>query len=163
MDSTVDIAHTVDAMLRDWSSIVYLYRLCREFVCYYDDSPSKSPNSSGAHIRNMATIKSYSYTNLVLGYGTNHEITVDISWNKEFRLVFTGAGAGFNAHSMMAQHLEAQLNATHSLAELVRTLHDTYYALTSIARLSIIPHLGIPVGSKTFFSAIINSQIELSL
>lgn len=141
MDSTGNIGHTVDAMLRDWASIVYLYRLVREFACYYDNHP----NDNSKDFQNMATVISYTYTNLLLGYGPNHEITVNISWNKEFRLTFTGAGNSISAHSIMRQHLEAQLNSNHNLANLVQTLHETYYALTSITRLQIIPQLGIPV------------------
>lgn len=149
MDSSIDIGQTVDGMLRDWASIVYLHRLVCDFACYFDESNDDASNDL-INIQNIATIKSYTYTNLLLGYGPNHEVTVNISWNTGFRLTFTGSANNINAHSIMRQHLEAQLNSTHNLAELVRTLHETYYALTSVMRLQIIPHLGIPV-SLFFF------------
>lgn len=147
MDSTIDIAQTVDAMLRDWASVVYLYRLVCEFTCYYDES-TKTLDKSTEDLQNIVTIKSFTYTSLVLGYGPNHEVTVSISWCNAFRLTFTGTGNSISAHSIMRQHLEAQLNSSHNLVELVRTLHETYHALTSVMRLQIIPHLGIPVSFK---------------
>lgn len=149
LDSAVDIGLTVDAMLHDWASIVYLYRLVRDFACYYYELNETSIELTD--IQRMATVKSYTYTNLLLGYGPNHEVSVHISWNKEFRLVFTGAGNSINAHSIMRQQLEAQLNSSYNLAELVNTLHETYYALTSVSRLQIIPHLGIPVSVFFFY------------
>lgn len=50
---------------------------------------------------------------------------------------------------MMREQLQSHLNSNHSLAQIVHILHETYQALSSIAKLSIIPqiipHLGIPV------------------
>lgn len=99
-------------------------------------------------LNSIVTIKSYTYTNLVLGYGPNHEVTVNVFWcteSKEFKLVFTGFGSSVNSHSIMAQQLQAHLNYSHNLTQFVYTLHETYDALTALVRLPIIPHLGIPV------------------
>jgi mediator of RNA polymerase II transcription subunit 14 len=43
------------------------------------------------NLSNMVTIKSYSYSRLVLGYGPDRGATVTVDWNssdKAFRLIF---------------------------------------------------------------------------
>lgn len=146
MEIMADVAQTVDTMLRDWAKVVYLYRIVHEFASFFDDDfKSKAVAESSSDLHSMVTVRSYTYTNLVLGYGPGHEVTVSVSWCDGFQLVFSGSGNSISAHSIMRQQLEAQLNASHNLFQLVRTLHETYFALTSVARLPIIPHLGIPV------------------
>lgn len=96
----------------------------------------------------MVTIKSYSYNNLLLGYGPNKDVTVNIYWcteAKEFKMIFTGSNSVINAHSMMREQLQSHLNTNYSLAQIVHILHETYQPLSSITKLSIVPHLGIPV------------------
>lgn len=93
-------------------------------------------------------IKSYSYTNLLIGYGPNKEVTVSVFWcnkSKEYKLIFNGGNTALNAHSMMQEQLQAHLNRHHNLSQIVHLLHETYQPLSSIAKLPIIPQLGIPV------------------
>lgn len=96
----------------------------------------------------MVTIKSYTYTSLLLGYGPNKDVTLNIFWctkAKEFKMIFTGGNAALNAHSMMREQLQSHLNSNYCLAQVVHLLHETYEPLSAVAKLSIIPHLGIPV------------------
>lgn len=93
-------------------------------------------------------IKSYSYTNLLIGYGPNKDVTVSVFWcnkTKEYKLIFTGGNTAINAHSMMHEQLQAHLNRHHNLSQIIHLLHETYQPLSSIAQLPIIPQLGIPV------------------
>ena len=46
---------------------------------------------------------------------------------------------------MMRDQLQSYLNHNHSLAQIVHLLNETYQPLSSIAKLPIIPQLGIPV------------------
>lgn len=97
------------------------------------------------------TVKSYNYNNLLLGYGPNKEVTVNIFWcteAMEFKMVFTGGNSAINAHSMMREQLQSHLNRHYSLSQIVHILHETYQPLSSIAKLPIIPQLGIPVSDK---------------
>lgn len=47
---------------------------------------------------------------------------------------------------MMREQLQSHLNRHYSLSQIVHILHETYQPLSSIAKLTIIPQLGIPVG-----------------
>lgn len=47
---------------------------------------------------------------------------------------------------MMREQLQSHLNRHYSLSQIVHILHETYQPLSSIAKLPIIPQLGIPVG-----------------
>lgn len=99
-------------------------------------------------MQNFITIKSYSYTNLLIGYGPNKEITVSVYWcnqTKGYKLIFNGGNTAINAHSMMQEQLQAHLNRHHNLSQIVHLLHETYQPMSSIAKLPIIPQLGIPV------------------
>lgn len=131
-------AKTVDCLLDDWKRIVYLYVLVDEFVEQY--------RTDKLSLQQHICIKSYNYTSLLLGYGRNKEVTVKIFWCVEstrFRMIFTGGNAAVNAHSVMREQLQAHLNAAHNLAQIVHILHETYEPLTAVAKLPVIPHLGI--------------------
>ncbi|XP_065086369.1 mediator of RNA polymerase II transcription subunit 14 [Ochlerotatus camptorhynchus] len=128
----------VDMILNDWSKIVYLYTLVHDF--------REQIKNDKYNLHNIVTIKSYSYTNLLLAYGPNKEVNVNIYWDtdaKEFKMVFTGGNNAINAHSMMRDQLQAHLNHNYDLAQIVNLLHETYQPLSSIAKLPIIPHLAI--------------------
>jgi len=94
------------------------------------------------------SIKSYSYMNLLLGYGPKKEVTCKIYWSIQsqgFRLTFVGGISAVNAHSMMREQLAFHLNRQHNLIQIVQILHDTYQPLSSIAKLPIIPQLATTV------------------
>lgn len=100
------------------------------------------------NLQNFVVIKSYSYTNLLIGYGPNKEVTVSIFWctkSKEYKMIFNGGNTAINAHTIMREQLQAHLNRHHNLSQIVHIIHETYQPLSSIAKLPIIPQLGIPV------------------
>lgn len=151
---------TVDSLLEDWSRIVYLYCLVHDFaeqfkngmksysLKYISVSHSFLFLFTDMNLKNNISIKSYSYTNLLIGYGPNREVTVNVFWctkSKEFKLVFNGGNSAINAHSMMQEQLQSHLNRHHNLSQIVHLLHETYQPLSSIAKLPIIPQLGIKV------------------
>uniref|UniRef100_A0A1I8PUW4 Mediator of RNA polymerase II transcription subunit 14 n=1 Tax=Stomoxys calcitrans TaxID=35570 RepID=A0A1I8PUW4_STOCA len=134
-----DFSKTVDDLLKDWSKIVYLYTLAYNF--------SEHIKNKRLNISDMISINSYNYINLLLGYGPKKEVICNIYWSAQshgFRLIFMGGITTVNSHSMMRDQLTTHLNSQHSLAQLVCILHETYNPLSSIAKLPIIPHLGIP-------------------
>ncbi|XP_065361680.1 mediator of RNA polymerase II transcription subunit 14 [Calliphora vicina] len=134
-----DFSKTVEDLLKDWSKIVYLYTLVYNF--------SEHMKNKRLNISDTITINSYNYINLLLGYGPKKEVICNIFWSAQsrgFRLIFMGGITAVNAHSMMKDQLATHLNSQHSLAQMVYILHETYYPLSSIAKLPIIPHLGIP-------------------
>lgn len=73
-------------------------------------------------------------------------------------MIFTGGNSAINSHSMMREQLQSHLNSKYSLVQLMHILHETYQPLSSIAKLAIIPHLGIPVSYSEF---IYNSYLQL--
>lgn len=96
----------------------------------------------------MLVVKSYSYVNLLLGYGPKKEVTCNIYWSVQslgFRLTFVGGISAVNAHSMMRDQLAQHLNQQHSLTTIAHILHETYNPMSSIAKLPVLPLLGIPV------------------
>lgn len=100
------------------------------------------------NLQNFIVIKSYSYTNLLIGYGPNKEVTVSIFWctkSREYKMIFNGGNSAINAHTIMREQLQAHLNRHHNLSQIVHIIHETYQPLSSIAKLPIIPQLGIPV------------------
>ncbi|KAJ6633734.1 Mediator of RNA polymerase II transcription subunit 14 [Pseudolycoriella hygida] len=114
------IAKTIDSLLSDWSKIVYLYSIVHEFAEQHENEKN---------LQNLVTIKSYSYNNLLLGYGPNKDVTVNIFWctdAAEFKM------------------LQSHLNRHYSLSQIVHILHETYQPLSSLAKLPVIPQLGIP-------------------
>lgn len=119
------------------------------------------------NLQNHISIKSYSYTNLLIGYGPNKEVTVNVFWctkSKEFKLIFNGGNSAINAHSMMQEQLQSHLNRHHNLSQIVHLLHETYQPLSSIAKLQIIPQLGIKVVKKiTLFQEILLNFIYFQL
>lgn len=101
-----------------------------------------------ANLQNTITIRSYSYTNLLIGYGPNKEVTVSIFWctkTKEYKMIFNGGNTAINAHTLMRDQLQTHLNRHHNLSHIVQIIADTYQPLSSLAKLPIIPQLGIPV------------------
>ncbi|TMW50711.1 hypothetical protein DOY81_004211 [Sarcophaga bullata] len=134
-----DFSKTVEDLLKDWSKIVYLYTLVYNF--------SEHMKNKRLNISDTISINSYNYINLLLGYGPKKEVICNIYWSAQsrgFRLIFMGGITAVNAHSMMRDQLATHLNSRHSLIQMVYILHETYYPLSSIAKLPIIPHLGIP-------------------
>lgn len=112
-------------------------------------------NSTEMNMQNFVVVKSYSYTNLLIGYGPNKEVAVSIFWctkSKEYKMIFNGGNTAINAHTIMREQLQAHLNRHHNLSQIVHIIHETYQPLSSIAKLPIIPQLGIPVNvTLTFF------------
>lgn len=103
-------------------------------------------------LQNAIAIKSYSYTNLLIGYGSNKEVTVSIFWctkSKEYKMIFNGGKTAINAHTIMREQLQAHLNQHHNLSQIVQIIADSYQPLSSLANLPIIPQLGIPVSYLT--------------
>lgn len=134
------IGKTVDLMLNDWLKIVLLYSLVHDFAELY--------NADKHNLMNIINIKSYSYTNLLLFYGQNMEVSVNISWcndSKQFLMTFIGGNLSINPHSLLKDQLQAHLNANHSLAQIAHILNETHQPLGSIAKLPILPQLGVPV------------------
>lgn len=104
--------------------------------------------SENLNLQNFIAIKSYNYTSLLLGYGPNKEVTVKIFWcieSSEFKMVFTGSNSAISAHSLMRDQLQSHLNAHYNLAQTVHILHETYEPMSAVAKLAVMPHLGIPV------------------
>lgn len=60
-------------------------------------------------------------------------------------MIFNGGNSAINAHTIMREQLQAHLNRHHNLSQTVHIIHETYQPLSSIAKLPIIPQLGIPV------------------
>ncbi|XP_055842956.1 mediator of RNA polymerase II transcription subunit 14 isoform X2 [Episyrphus balteatus] len=134
-----DLGKTVEELLKDWSKIVYLYTLVYNFSEHF--------KSEKYNLHTMVSVKSYSYVNLLMGYGPNKEVTCNVYWSaqlKGFRLVFVGGLSAINAHSMMREQLQSHLNRHQDLTHIVHILHETYQPLSSISKLPIIPQLGIP-------------------
>lgn len=134
------ISKTVDCLLDEWTKIVYLYSLVEEFV--------QHDKSENLNLLNYVSIKSYNYTSLFLGYGPNKEVTVKIFWcleTSQFKMVFTGTNAAVSAHSLMRDQLQSHLNAHYNLTQVVHMLHESYEPLSAVAKLAVMPHLGIPV------------------
>ncbi|XP_037940367.1 mediator of RNA polymerase II transcription subunit 14 isoform X2 [Teleopsis dalmanni] len=130
---------TVKDLLNDWSKIVYLYTLVYDFAEYF--------KNKRLNIADMISIKSYNYLNLLIGYGPKKEVTFNIFWcpnTNGFRLIFVGGISAVNAHSVMREQLENHLNNRYSLVHIIYILHESYYPLSSISKLPIIPLLGIP-------------------
>lgn len=100
-------------------------------------------------IHSLCTIRSFTYSQLLIGYGPQHESLVTVRWcpqRRAFRLCFARLNASApNPHSLVAAELEAQLNSQHCLARLVYLLHETYRPLSAVGRLEVIPHYGLPV------------------
>jgi len=100
----------------------------------------------------MLVVKSYSYMNLLLGYGPKKEVSCNIYWSVQshgFRLTFVGGMSAVNAHSMMRDQLAQHLNQQHSLTQIAQILHETYNPMSSIAKLPVLPFLGIPVSADS--------------
>lgn len=137
---------TVDLMLNDWMKIVLLYSLVHDFADLY--------NNDKFNLKNIITVKSYSYTNLLLMYGENKEVCVNLSWcneSKQFLMTFIGGNSLINPHSLLKDQLQAHLNANHNLSQIAHILNETYQPLGSIAKLPILPQLGTPVSGLAFF------------
>lgn len=116
------------------------------------------------NLQNFVVIKSYSYTNLLIGYGPNKEVTVSIFWctkSKEYQMIFNGGNTAINAHTIMREQLQAHLNRHHNLSQIVHIIHETYQPLSSIAKLPIIPQLGIPVNQMHIIFLMLSFNCEM--
>lgn len=94
----------------------------------------------------MFSVKSYNYSKLILFYGPDKGAMVSINWNnneKAFKLAFGASNNALNAHCLVREQLEAHLNKTRNLAQVVQLLHETYEALISISKLPTLPQLGV--------------------
>ncbi|XP_001354245.3 mediator of RNA polymerase II transcription subunit 14 isoform X1 [Drosophila pseudoobscura] len=134
-----DFSKTVEELLNDWSKIVYLYTLVYDFA--------EQLRNKRLALCDMLVVKSYSYMNLLLGYGPKKEVSCNIYWSVQshgFRLTFVGGMSAVNAHSMMRDQLAQHLNQQHSLTQIAQILHETYNPMSSIAKLPVLPFLGIP-------------------
>lgn len=137
MGTADTVSRTVDALLNDWAQIVHLYSLVHDLAEYF--------KMEKYNLRNMVSIKSYSYSKLVLAYGPNHAAIVTVQWNDKanFKLVFgrSPTNTVTNAHSIMKEQLEAHLNRHKNLAQIIHILNETLQPLTSISKLPTIPQL----------------------
>ncbi|XP_070163425.1 mediator of RNA polymerase II transcription subunit 14 isoform X4 [Polyergus mexicanus] len=137
MGTADTVSRTVDALLNDWAQIVHLYSLVHDLAEYF--------KMEKYNLRNMVSIKSYSYSKLVLAYGPNHAAIVTVQWNDKahFKLVFgrSPTNTVTNAHSVMKEQLEAHLNRHKNLAQIIHILNETLQPLTSISKLPTIPQL----------------------
>lgn len=77
------VSRTVDSLLNDWAQIVHLYSIVQDLAEYF--------KMEKYNLRNMVSIKTYSYSKLVLAYGPNRGATVTVQWStndKAFKLTF---------------------------------------------------------------------------
>lgn len=97
------VSKTIDSLLSDWSKIVYLYSIVHEFADQFKngklvhqliETPGVNcflfASTEKYNLQNLVTVKSYNYNNLLLGYGPNKEVTVNIFWcteAMEFKMV----------------------------------------------------------------------------
>nr|CAD7587621.1 unnamed protein product [Timema genevievae] len=138
MGNIDNVSKTVDALLSDWAQVVHLYTLVEGLAEYF--------RMEKVNLLNIVTIKSYSYSRLVLGYGPEKGATVTVYWNSEdkaFRLIFGATNNCVNAHTLMREQFEAHLNRHRNLALIVSLLHLTYQPLVSISKLPTLPQLGV--------------------
>lgn len=167
-----DFSKTVEDLLNDWSKIVYLYTLVYDFAEQLRNSECRLFLSLSTlfiyiityterlSLGDMLVVKSYTYANLLLGYGPKKEVTCNIYWSVQshgFRLTFVGGISAVNAHSMMRDQLAQHLNQQHSLTTIAHILHETYNPMSSIAKLPVLPLLGIPVSIKAYICYILKN------
>lgn len=114
MGTADTVSRIVDALLNDWAQIVHLYLIVHDLAEYFKMGTSyvlscvrcvtrqlMSHNSSKLlfsfsspekyNLRNTVSIKSYSYSKLILAYGPNQGATVTVQWStndKAFKLIF---------------------------------------------------------------------------
>lgn len=119
-------AKTVTNLLGDWWKIVHLYSLV---YCDLTDLE--------------LTVRSFSYNKLILGYGPDKGALVQITWDCHFKLTFGAAHNSLNAHTLIGQQLEAHLNETRNLTQLIQLLNETYLPLVSLSKLPGLPQLGV--------------------
>ncbi|XP_003426298.1 mediator of RNA polymerase II transcription subunit 14 [Nasonia vitripennis] len=138
---TIDtIPQMVDSLLNDWAQIVNLYSLVHDLSEYYKMEKS--------NLRNIANIKSYNYSKLIMSYGPYRRSSVTVQWDaneKTFKLFFGKSPTSTveNAHSLLREQLEANLNRDKNLMQIIHILNETLQPLTSISKLPIIPQLGL--------------------
>ncbi|KAK5650997.1 hypothetical protein RI129_002026 [Pyrocoelia pectoralis] len=132
------ISRTVDSLLSDWAQIVHLYTIV------YDLSEYLSVEKY--NLASVFSVKSYSYSKLVLCYGPDKGAMVSINWNnteKAFQLAFGANNNALNAHCLVREQLESHLNQHGNLSQIVQLLHETYEPLISISKLPSLPQLGV--------------------
>ena len=138
---TIDgIPQMVDLLLNDWAQIVNLYSLVNDLSEYLKMEKSI--------LRNNVSIKSYNYSKLIMTYGANRRASVTVQWDpneKNFKLYFgkSPTSATENAHSLLKEQLQANLNRDKNLMQVIHILNETLQPLTSISKLPIIPQLGL--------------------
>ncbi|XP_072757172.1 mediator of RNA polymerase II transcription subunit 14 isoform X2 [Anoplolepis gracilipes] len=158
MGTADTVSRTVDALLNDWARIVYLYSLVHDLAEYF--------KMEKYNLRNMVSIKSYSYSKLVLGYGPNHTAIVTVQWNDKanFKLVFrrSPTNAMTNAHYVMKEQLEAHLNRHKNLAQIIHILNETLQPLMSISKLPTIPQLCVHAVSARAYLPFFGSDLRIN-
>ncbi|XP_015120340.1 mediator of RNA polymerase II transcription subunit 14 isoform X1 [Diachasma alloeum] len=140
MGTAETVSRTVDALLNNWAQIVHLYSIVQDLAEYF--------KMEKYNLRNMVSIKSFSYSKLILAYGPNRGAIVTVHWStkdKAFKLIFgkSPTNTTSNAHSLMKEQLEAHLNRHRNLAQIIFYLNETLQPLISISKLPIIPQLGV--------------------
>lgn len=136
---TDQIGKTCDLILADWIKIVLLYALVHDFAELY--------NGEKHNLKNIVSVQSYSYTGLTLMYGDTKQLIVNISWCnelKQFLLVFAATDMSANPHPLLRDQLQSHLNTHYNLAQIVHLLNETYQPMGSIAKLPVLPLLGVP-------------------
>ncbi|XP_046397458.1 mediator of RNA polymerase II transcription subunit 14 [Ischnura elegans] len=170
------VSRAVDGLLADWACVAHLHYLVEDVALQWSSGPggvvattsggaagSVTPGAVGGataglvmsgassasisgSLANFMTIKSYSYSRLVVAYGLNRSACVTVQWShveKAFKLVFGGSTNIINAHSLMREQLEAHLNHSRSLMQILHLLHHTHQPLLSICKLPNLPQLGV--------------------
>nr|XP_018906970.1 PREDICTED: mediator of RNA polymerase II transcription subunit 14 isoform X1 [Bemisia tabaci] len=129
---------TVEHLLNDWARIVHLYTIVEELAEYFK-------TDKYAHMAGYISIKSFSYCKLVFCYGPQRLLTANIQWNtqdKAFSLIFGTTNNALNPHTIVRAQMEAFLNRTRNLAQLIHMLVQTYQPLLSLSKLPTMPQLG---------------------
>ncbi|XP_025987694.2 mediator of RNA polymerase II transcription subunit 14 isoform X1 [Solenopsis invicta] len=159
MGTADTVSRTVDALLNDWAQIVHLYSIVHELAEYF--------KMEKYNLRNMVSIKSYSYSKLVVAYGPNQGATVTVQWStndKAFKLVFgrSPTNTVSNAHSLMKEQLEAHLNRHKNLAQIIHIVNETLQPLTSISKLPTIPQLCVHAVSARVYLPYFDSDLRIT-
>ena len=132
LETVAECEKTVKNILADWSSMVHLHVIVKQFQRYLE--------SGVTLLGSRILIKQYNYKSLTLEYGPNSIYSVTVSWKRgeeKFCLVFgtTGQGGGTNPHILFKNQHETELNKHKNLALTCQILLDTLSACKSIARL----------------------------
>ncbi|XP_046582734.1 mediator of RNA polymerase II transcription subunit 14-like isoform X2 [Haliotis rubra] len=139
-----NVQKTVTDLKDEWSAMGHLYSAVQEFVELYND-----PRTG---LQLQCDVRSYNYRRLTLAYGPTRSSIVTVQWrsdgNFHIMLGTSGQASTGNPHIVMATQLQADLNTSKSLAELVTVLNETWSPMTSISKLSTATVMGVTVNNK---------------